>query len=548
MSYDAYRPRTTSQKLSLPLNGTIFTTTREVAAEKGLPLVGTSGAQIGPAFADTVVIESTEVPNADGTKKVQTLIHARIPTEAEQLSSNWEWASCSIGGQRFAGVTRTVICPASEFSVTDPEPASPMPISAEVDDVPGSDHVFSGQYYVLTGRRASRAGMQLEPVFRVEVREYVRRVTMVNVGIDSLSGKPLFEFTTLYHASETVPGTSAPLPVAHSEVTAAALFSDAGNPWWGIQENGVENSAQQVSAEWYAMVSAQVIGGTFHASDGDVPAYISVASNSGNTDYRWPAVLEGIDWMSWPRRDGGVFTVPRVVLKREAYRGPCRSTTFVSWSKTPFGIPVSGQMIANSIYYASPFFTLNIPACLHGPVTLQCDIGNADPEWAQASGSARILPPTSPADWPSSIVSHDDQEIHRGGYLRTTRIILSPLGGASSGMGGTTTGGSSWMGGDLPPILPPTDITLTSPSSSGVHLTWIPFAGATGHIIEVKLASATWDNYLLYYMPTELTFEDLEPLAPSTSYNVRIRTMITSGVSTRTSLPSAAVNFTTLAP
>jgi hypothetical protein len=231
---DAFSPRTTAAKLSLPLNGTVFTTTREVATEKQLPVVGgTMAAELGGAWATSRIIEATEVPNE--SRKQQTLVHAVIPPEAEQLLSNWEFATCSIGGQRFDGITRTFIYPAAEFSATAPPNGSAMPI--------GADDLFKDAGYILTGRRAARAGMQLEPVFKVEVREYVKRVTLANVGIDGNNGLPLFDRTTLYHATEPVPGTGTP------NLTAAALFAAPANAFWGIQASGFENSGSQLSAE-----------------------------------------------------------------------------------------------------------------------------------------------------------------------------------------------------------------------------------------------------------------------------------------------------------
>lgn len=83
-------------------------------------------------------------------------------------------------------------------------------------------------------------------------------------------------------------------------------------------------------------------------------------------------------------------------------------------------------MLPTRIYYSSPFFSLNIPECLHGAQSIVCDIGNSDPVYDQNSGSARTFAATNYTTWPANIVAYDDQEPFRGGFLRTTKTIYKP--------------------------------------------------------------------------------------------------------------------------
>ena len=503
---DAFSPRTTAAKLSLPLNGTVFTTTREVATEKQLPAVGgTMATELGGAWATSRIIEATEVPTEG--RKNQTLVHAVIPPEAEQLLSNWEFATCSIGGQRFDGITRTFIYPAGEFSATAPPNGSAMPI--------GADDLFKDAGYILTGRRAARAGMQLEPVFKVEVREYVKRVTLANVGIDGNNGLPLFDRTTLYHAAEPVPGTGPP------NLTAAALFAAPANAFWGIQASGFENSGSQLSAEWYALTASQVVAGAI--AGGVVAVSTDVPSNDA---YYWPAVLQYVDFLDWTRRAGGADTFPLIVYKHEAYNGPCRTLTTRTWSKAPFAIPVVEQMLPNSAHYSSPFFTFSIPECLHGDIPCRCDIGNSDPTYTPNTGSLRIFKATNFTDWPASIIAYDDQKPYRGGFMRTRIQVFSPAGGGG--------------GAAVVTVPPPTSFQVQSLSHNEVSLDWNAATGATGHLLEVA-TDAAFSNLVVYREPVELELDTVAGLTPATVYHARLSTF----VGYHKSAPCAAITFTT---
>jgi hypothetical protein len=505
---DAYSSITTSQKLSLPLNGTIYTTRRTVAAEKTLPAIGGNMAlELGSTWSDSLIIDAYETPQDN--KKVQTLIHARIPSEEVQLLSNWEWSKCSIGGQNFDSISRTVIYPASSFSKSSPAPASAMPI--------GSDNLFSGDGFILIARSAGRAGMQLEPTFKVENRQYVKRVPLVSVGIDPLNGKPLFDTTTLYHGSETVPGTS-------PSATAAQLVTQPTNTFWGVQATGFENTGGMLTAEWYQFRSTQVVAGTI---TGGVVAV--VADVPSNDRYTWPAVLQYVDILDWTKRQGGADTFNLLVFKHERYDGPCKTETTRTWSKSQFVIPVVEQLLENNVNYASPFFTYNIPPCLHGRVVCQCDIGSDDPTYTQNTGSLRVFEATNFTDWPASIIAHDDQEQYRGGFLRTTVKVYSPEG----------TGG----GAAVVLVDPPTDLDPPATGTDYFDLDWTAAAGATDHLVEVAL-DEDFLNLVAYQRAANLESDTVTGLQPSTTYYARVSTL--KGI--HLSAPCAAITNTTAAP
>lgn len=318
---------------------------------------------------------------------------------------NFSFAKSDIGGNRFDSVVRSYVTLRSEFDPSTPPMGSPMP------NVPAD--LFVGDY-VLAKKSEMRIGEQvLDSMFVAEELTYVKRCNIYEIGVDSLNGKSLITEENLFYASEVVTG----------ELTAAQLFADPTNAYWGLQENGYHRVGKQLSCEWYLIESRQVVGGTF--ADG----VIEVDEYSTNDNFFWPPVLETYEIMKWVRNDGGVEVYPALRFHPDGYNGPCKNTITRKWSKTPFDIPVVDILKPTRIYYASPFYTVNIPPCLHNELFFQADIGNSDPVYAQNVNSKRYFAATNPDDentWPATLVAYDDQEPFRGGFLRTTRVIDSP--------------------------------------------------------------------------------------------------------------------------
>ncbi|MEI6674457.1 MAG: hypothetical protein WCO57_04685 [Verrucomicrobiota bacterium] len=398
---DSFSPRTTETRLTLPLNGTIYTTTRQIPSEKPTVAVGeTMAAELGAAWSDSLVIAVSVVPQSG--KRIQTVIHSRIPSEADQLASNWEYSTADIGGKKYPSVMRTVILLASAVSETSPAAGSAMPVVTA--------GLFSGSGYILVDRDVMRAGMQLEPVFKVEKRNYVKRTAITALMVDPLNGKTLTTSSSLYYATEVVSGG----------LTMTQLAAAPTNAFWGVQADGTQRTFDQLSAAWWAVETKQLVGGTM------VDGVIDVGSFSTNENYEWPAVLESITQFVWPRREGGEDKDMNITYRPERFHGPCRCTTDRTWSKDAFTIPVVVQMQPKRITYGSPFFNLNIPECLHASYTCDANVGTTDQTWKSTAGTAKTFQGTNFTTWPAYIVAFDDQEPFRGGYLRTKRTIYAP--------------------------------------------------------------------------------------------------------------------------
>lgn len=425
MGYDAYRPITTETRLSLPLNGSIYTTTRSVAAEKPTPQVGASmETELGPTFKRSLIVSANVVPSGNGEK--QQIVHALIPAEADQLSSNWEYSTCSIGGRQFPSVQRTVILVASTGYVPEGES---MDVVAYATPTIGSampveeGSIFADKGYILADRQVARSGMQLEPVFRVERRNYIVRSVRKNIGTDPLNGKPLWSETTLYHTGEVVSGTA--VTEGGDDLTIDQLFEAPTHPFWGTQANATRRTGTRLSCAWFSVTTELIVAGTVSGS-GD-SAVVAIDSHTGQERFFWPPVLDGaIDFMNWARRDGGVDIFPRYKFKPDGYYGPCKSTTTRTWSRAPFTDIAIEQFLPTPVHYSSPFFNINMPSCLHPEITCVCDIGSGDPVYAVNSGSSRTVPATNYTTWPTTMRAYDGQVPFRGGYLRTTKIISKP--------------------------------------------------------------------------------------------------------------------------
>lgn len=315
---------------------------------------------------------------------------------------NWNHTTADLGGTRFDAVTRDYLVPRSSYSATSPAAGSAMP------DVPSGK--FSG--YILVNRVQKRTSTQLDSIYVAETRTYIKRTTTTRIGVDSLNGLPLSRITTLYYTGEEVSGPG---------LAIEALVADTDNSYWGLQADGYSRTVEQLSGSWYAVTTEQIIGGTFAAG------VVGVDSFTTNETMYWPPILDELEFLKWARKDGGEDVYPAVRFSPEGYRGPTKVTVTRTWSKTPVTVDQVEPMQPTRIYYASPFFTLNIPECLHGTIFAECEIlSTSDPVYDQNTGSKRYFGATNHTSWPTDFLIDDDQQPFRGGYLRTRKVATPP--------------------------------------------------------------------------------------------------------------------------
>ena len=186
--------------------------------------------------------------------------------------------------------------------------------------------------------------------------------------------------------------------------------------------NGVLRECRQLSDDWWLVSSKAIISGVADGAGG-----ITVRTYETTVNYSWPPVLSVLEFMDWDKNDGGIFIAPRVEMDPEGYSGPCSATVYVTWKPTPYTGLETEQMNPRGIYYASPFFRLNVPPCLHTEKDVVCDILSLlDPVWDQNTGSSRTYDATNYTVWPATIVAEDNQTPSRSGYLRTKVVVNQP--------------------------------------------------------------------------------------------------------------------------
>jgi len=238
---ESHSRTTVKSRLSRPLNGVIYQTPRRVSSEYPLPLLGANmEAELGSAYADSIVISASLTP--DLGKEMGTITHAQIPSESAQLASNWEHSTCDIGGMKFDSVQRTVIMLASAYSESSPAIGSALAANPG-----GSPNLGSG--YVLADRQNVISGTELEPVFRVERRNYVQKVTLGEVEVDQQTGIASRSETTLYFSGETV----------ITGQTINQLMANPAHEHWATREDGFARSGTQLSECWYSVTDRKLV-------------------------------------------------------------------------------------------------------------------------------------------------------------------------------------------------------------------------------------------------------------------------------------------------
>lgn len=394
-----------------PIVGDILVSITKEYQRKELPAYGTTMAEMfqGAVNSDKYHdhVFTLAVPLNNVREDMYTCYFA-APREDQDLY-NWEVTQADIGGTKFDAVTRTYVIPRDDYSMASPAMGAAMP------DLPAGQFATPSTY-VLALKSQRRIEKEFDSWFVTENRVYVRKTAITQLGVDSLNGESLTSVATLYHKDEIVTGG----------LTAVQLFAAPTNAYWGLQATGYQVSGRQLSSEWYEISTEQVVSGIFSGGA------LLIGSYTTNDNYYWPPVLDTIEFMDWVRKNGGTDIFPRLEFKPEGYQGPTLTTITRSWKSTPFTIPVVNQMQPRRIYYGCPFYTLNVPECLHGVVDCQADIGNGDETYTVNAGSLRTYEATTLSDgtpctsWPATLTAFDDQEPFRGGYLRTVRVVTAP--------------------------------------------------------------------------------------------------------------------------
>tara|TARA_R110002167_G_scaffold19688_1_gene72286 strand:+ start:2675 stop:4654 length:1980 start_codon:yes stop_codon:yes gene_type:complete len=163
-----------------------------------------------------------------------------VAPRADQEGYNWEYAVADIGGTKFDSISAVYATPRSMFTPDLPLMGTAAP-------------VFSGSTtpdgYVLAQRKQSRVNDRaLDGHLVFETQVYVRKVSTSEVRVDGATGRPKRSSTELFFLGEDVEGT----PIEQ-------LVNDLSDDYWGQQENGEYRDLRQLSDNWFAVETSNVL-------------------------------------------------------------------------------------------------------------------------------------------------------------------------------------------------------------------------------------------------------------------------------------------------
>ena len=154
---------------------------------------------------------------------------------------NFSTTKADIGGTKFDAVSRTYLIPRASFTPDTPAMGTSMP------NVPAG--LFTGQFVLAERQQRPSDVQELNSLYVMEVRTYVRKVSLGEIGYDEDTGRSTWSFITLYYSGEVVTGGS----------TIDTLYADTDNSYWGLQTTGVFRTVERISEKWFAVKSLSVL-------------------------------------------------------------------------------------------------------------------------------------------------------------------------------------------------------------------------------------------------------------------------------------------------
>ena len=219
-----------------------------------------------------------------------------------QDAYNWQHSTADLGGNRYDSVRRTYVVTRSAYKKSVPNISSAMPTYVD-------DPFTSTDEYILVSRRQAQlsgADAELTNLFVLEVREYIKRVPLVQTKFDEAFNKTLTTTVTLLHKSED--------PLSQTKE---------------LDSTGYVTDVNQLTAEWFTKTERQVM---------NVGASGLVRDFLTTENYYWPPVLNGFQTENWAKKTDPVtyqtFSIP--IFSADAYNGPCRARVQVYWSNKPY--------------------------------------------------------------------------------------------------------------------------------------------------------------------------------------------------------------------
>lgn len=327
-----------------------------------------------------------------------------------QDAYNFTWTAADLGGKggaKYDAVSRTYVVLRSEFEEDTPSIGSVMTDT----DAPVFD---TGM--VLASRKVVRIGEQeLDSLFVVEQRTYVRRVTITTNNTDGATGGVVQTSESLYYRGEIYPPTSTAIEVA---------VADASQ--WGANSAGESVESKQLTDNWFSVVTTDIVpSGLPSGSYGKILRTYTTYEN-----FSWPTVVQrdSFTFSSVSKINGAGSVVVKIDPFRKQYSGPTKTRYTQYWSvSAAVSLPVPVKFTTRDIdysgvryrvamkdvlvksyfnYYES--FTIGHPVYHPGLYVWHCF-------------------PTTMTDWPAGpTIVGAKREPYRGGFLTTIKEVYSP--------------------------------------------------------------------------------------------------------------------------
>jgi hypothetical protein len=323
---------------------------------------------------------------------------------ANQDDYNFEHTKTSIGGEKYDTITRTYIIPRDDYDPDDPETGTVMP------DTPAGK--FTASDYVLLTKSQKRISQELDSVFVVEQRVYMKRVILFAPSYDDKVGGAIISKSQLYYRGEIFTGV----------ITIEDAVQDP--QYWVPTTTGQLKQAVQVSEDWFLVTTADLIPqglGTIGALGVKLRQYTTWE------DFSWPAVLDNgsLIMVDIPRKNGTSNTSVRVIPEKDAFRGPCKVIVYEYWKSTLPTLTAPDVIRAKDISFSGPYYSLSLNNVLHPGLTLISNTGTQDPVFKLGS-YGQSYPASSPTTWPEYLDALVTVTPFRGGYLTRTKRVYSP--------------------------------------------------------------------------------------------------------------------------
>ena len=318
-----------------------------------------------------------------------------------QDAYNFTWTAADLGGKggaKYDAVSRTYVVLRSEFEEDTPSIGSVM---TDTDDA-----VFDTGM-VLASRKVVRIGEQeLDSLFVVEQRTYVRRVTITTNNTDGATGGVVQTSESLYYRGEIYPPTSTAIEVAVADPSE-----------WGANSAGESVESKQLTDNWFSVVTTDIV-------PSGLPSYTTYEN------FSWPTVIQkdSFTFSSVGKVNGGDTVSIKIDPFRKQYSGPTKTRYTQYWSvSAAVSLPVPVKFTTRDIDYSGVRYRVAMK-----DVLVKSDFNYYE---GFTIGHAVYHPglyvwhcfPTTMTDWPAGpTIVGAKREPYRGGFLTTIKEVYSP--------------------------------------------------------------------------------------------------------------------------